>query len=171
MKKIIFLLPVALLVAAGCSSNQPVVENQTQPIQTKQISPTPTPGQVTPTPVPPKESKNTDLTVAENVAVNFMNDMKGSDYNAAYNKLSAKGQDFVNQEPQSYSQNDRLLYGLFGFIARTSLPDNGMIVTSSSAVNSSTITVTTLWKYAKTNSTVTFTLKLENGQWKIDSIK
>lgn len=45
MKKLLFALPVVLLLAAGCSSNQPVAENQptnTQPTQTQQTTPTPT---------------------------------------------------------------------------------------------------------------------------------
>lgn len=42
MKKILFTLPVVLLLAAGCNSNQPVTESQptnTQPTQTQQTTP------------------------------------------------------------------------------------------------------------------------------------
>ncbi|MDR3502471.1 MAG: PsbP-related protein [Legionella sp.] len=118
-----------------------------------------------------QSTTDTDLTVADNVVVNFMSDMKGSDYNAAYNKLSASGQNFVNQEPQTYSQNDRLMYGLYGFIGKPALPDNGVSVTNTVKVNNTTIKVTTVWKYTKSTSTVAFTLKLENGQWKIDKVQ
>jgi hypothetical protein len=50
MKKLLFTLPVVLLLAAGCSSGQSVVKNQpnnTQPTQptTTQTAPTPTPTQ------------------------------------------------------------------------------------------------------------------------------
>jgi hypothetical protein len=51
MKKLLFALPVVLLLAAGCSSNQPVVENQpnnTQPTQNQQTTPSPTNTQATP---------------------------------------------------------------------------------------------------------------------------
>ena len=118
-----------------------------------------------------QNTADADLTVADNVVVNFMSDMKGSDYNAAYNKLSAGGQNFVNQEPQTYSQNDRLMYGLYGFISAPALPDNGVSLTNTTKINSSTIKVATVWKYTKTTSTVAFTLKLENGQWKIDKVQ
>lgn len=52
MKKILFALPVILLVAAGCNSSQPETQ-QTQPAQTQQETtqkPTPTPTATNPTP-------------------------------------------------------------------------------------------------------------------------
>ncbi len=39
MKKLLFVLPVVLLLAAGCNSNQPVVENQPINTQTQQTTP------------------------------------------------------------------------------------------------------------------------------------
>jgi hypothetical protein len=53
MKKLLLALPVVLLLAAGCSSNQPVAVNQpnsTQPTQTQQTTPQSTTTQTTPTP-------------------------------------------------------------------------------------------------------------------------
>jgi hypothetical protein len=64
MKKILFVLPVTLLVAAGCNSSQPTVL-QTQPVQ--QIQTTPTQQQQVaqspePTPVPSPTPTGTDKT-------------------------------------------------------------------------------------------------------------
>jgi len=58
MKNFLLALPVVLLLATGCNSNQPVVENQptnTQPTQNQQITPPPTntqTQQTTQTPTP-----------------------------------------------------------------------------------------------------------------------
>lgn len=68
MKKILFAIPVILLVAAGCNSTQPTVE-QAQPTPTpqQQVSqtPTPTPTPVQPTPTPTPTSTPTPTTTGQ----------------------------------------------------------------------------------------------------------
>jgi len=92
--------------------------------------------------------------------------VNGTKANIALGKLTAAAQATVEKNsPNSISG------GLALFCGIQDTPDKGTTITSSMKSDDNTVTVLSKWTYSGEVVTKTFTLILENNQWKISQVK
>lgn len=163
--EIIVVIGILVLLAIGGAYYFGTQKNQTAPGS----SPSPI-IQATPSLTPTPDATTNWKSEAENTVSIFMDNINGpsdgNNINIAFSKLTSGTQARVKaQFPNSIAT------GLGNFVGVQEGPDKGTSITSSEKLNDGTVKVLTEWKYTTGSSINTFTLVLEEGQWKIDKVQ